>query len=102
MQNELNAQKFRLSSIENNNDHAKDKATDDQMAVDNDMNDLNVVDIQEKNQKYQQQINQLKQENIEQKKLIEIYQYQEAQANAGYLARRRNSIISNQVANYIC
>jgi len=45
MQNELNAQKFRLSSIENNNDHAKDKATDDQMAVDNDMNDLNVVDI---------------------------------------------------------
>lgn len=30
-----------------------------------------------------QQIGQLKQENREQKKLIEIYQYQEAQANAG-------------------
>lgn len=70
MQNEINAQKMRLSTLENNNDPVnKEKLVKevaaDQMAAENEQTESNLNDIQEKNQKFQSQINQLKQENLE-------------------------------------
>ena len=70
MQNEINAQKMRLSTLENNNDPVnKEKLVKevaaDQMAAENEQTESDLNDIQEKNQKFQSQINQLKQENLE-------------------------------------